>query len=412
MKYFVLAYKLIFNHMVLHIILILQMIFALLISGSLISMLLLIDFSANTMKPSLDSKYCYFSPLNQDAFEIVKIKNYKAPDMTDISKELTKVKNICYNKNLVVRSEPAAPNTDYVIFDLTVQENEVINGTYVPMLLGKWLDETEKENGILRVVTNSLQYSVGEEVILQSDINGSKVELRLKIVGIAKNPFPYIGTSGGGNELCSANIIDTWDKKQYDKNIQFGIVAAEDLEQIASFTCSNMTTQNCNIFFEDTITDEELEHNITILERYGSVSEAESIKHFDNISKKHIIKEHLPRMIFIFTASIAGLGVVSAINTSNNVKMLSLFCISGCTRRKLYGIIFAYVLIIGLLSLIPVYLMYLLAPFSNNLSSYFVMINWISFLLPFFLVWVFAAISFIFPYSVLKKKPLNQIRNE
>lgn len=412
MKYLSLSYRMIFNHLFLHIILVLQIIFALLMSGSLISALLLITFSSNVMKPSLQKNYCYFSPMDSRTLEAAGVQNFEAADMNKIVKELTGVKSVCYNNNVVARSETGNPDTDYFVFDLTIQESDVISGTDVPMLHGSWLDEAEKEDDVIRVVTNSLHYSVGDKVKAQCDIDGNKTELTLKIVGIAKNPFPYIGTSGGGDELCSANIVDTCDKKQYDNKLYFGIASAEDFEALTDCFISRQATQNCSIYFDDDLTDEQTEQNFSVLRKYGSVSSAESISYNDNVTRKFMIKENLPEALFLFAAAVIGMSAVSVINISNNVKMLSLFCISGCTRKQLNAIIFAYVMIIAVIALVPVYLIYLISPFIDFLSSYFVMVNWLSFLISFLLVLIFAVISFIFPYRVLKKNPLNQVRNE
>ncbi len=406
MKYLKLAEKLMHNHLLLHLLLIFQMTAVFLVLANIVSTICLTVYTRNIIKPLLNEYYCYFQSANQrQAFRAEEFSyDMKQTDINSINAQLAGETLFCSQYEILFYSKQAGNS-----FDILGQEQKTLENTHADIKRGKWLTDAEKESGYIRIVTNDNRYKVGEVIEGYIQVGGSDIPIKLKVTGIAKNPFSFLSVNSGATYPSSETLVRDFEINSF-ASITQGLVCIEDISAyVGDFEPETPRYGNYHVFFDSSLTQIQYQENLEALKRYGNVASAADIQRNTNGVINENLKSELPSLVFASIIAMAGFSVISLINVSGNMKTFSLYCLNSCRKKTLYLIILLYTLSIVLASFIPTLLVLMCAKYISELESYFAFVNSYTFLLIGVAAVVFTVIPLFFSLSVLKNLPVREI---
>lgn len=373
MKTFKLALKLIYKHMFLHAALIIQMMAVFLILANVVSTICLCLYSENMMKNIFTQNFYRFEAITERLLRsytgIAGISETESFDLKKIKEELTGSPLFC--------SEYLCPMffSDGHYLELILQDAKLIENTNFLLKGNTDIGATEKENGVIRIITAGGKYKTGDYLQGYIEIEGKTFEYKFKVVGIMKKPYSFLSATNSSSLLSASIMVEELSSGQ-------AIAFFDDMPDI-SLKSLNDYSGFCtyNVFFDHSLTSKEKAENLVTLQKYGSVISAKEIEENTKEERAIWLEKKLPSLIFAAVIAVSGLSAVSLINISGNMDTFSLYCLSGCTKKRLYAIIFVYILFIVSVSFISAIGVILISGFFRSLTAAFAFINRYTFII-------------------------------
>ena len=316
-----------------------------LVGINMISMISMQLKAANALSQITEKKFVYYMSLDRHLATMDMVSGSEQEyDKQDIIKNERESAELNLS-NVMIRSRIF--ETYAVVNDIPTSyasvfayNKQLINGLKLPLKSGKWFDRTTQCDGIIDAVANANPlFKTGDIIkITAEDGDGKKFEYKIRIIGVLKNQSYIPNASHVGELLFSLSLVS--DASYRSTQTPTIIVNSEDIKGIENIFSN--TPKNEFIVFNDNISEEEYEKNITELSNKGLITTADDIRHQDSNWRCSLIKENLPMIVFLAVLSICGLVSISIINTTNYIKTLSIYFLCGCKRRECYMIILSY----------------------------------------------------------------------
>ncbi|MGI6745358.1 MAG: hypothetical protein BWY46_00089 [Firmicutes bacterium ADurb.Bin300] len=400
MRLFKLAFGLIYRHMLLHAALIIQMTAVFLILANIVSTICLNLYSGNMMKNIFTQDFYRLEVLTERFLRV------STGGMTDISEieafDPEKVRG-------ELKGDPVFCN-EYVYpaffadgrcLDLIFQDERLIKNTNFLLRGTANIEASEKEEGVIRIITAGGNYKTGDSLRGYIEVEDKTVECEFKVAGTLKKPYSYLSATNSAVSLSASVIAEELMPGQ-------AIAFLDDMPDV-TLKSANDYSGFCiyHVFFDDSLTSKEKAGNLATLQKYGSVTSAKEI---EENTKKEIsiwLEKKLPSLIFAAVIAVSGLSAVSLINISGNMNTFSLYCLSGCTKKRLYAIILVYILFIVSVSFIPAIGVLLISGFFRRLAAAFVFINHYTFITLGITALTLILIPVLFSLFAFRRKPLR-----
>jgi hypothetical protein len=406
MKSLKLAVRLLYNNISFHGLLILQTILVFAIASSVVSETNSFFYQKNLIKNLNNDYYAFFQTINErdllsGTSEAELLTSFSTFDLNSVNQSLNGKTEFITEHSIFATQE-----TTQEVFCISAFDQKLLSNVSVPLLRGKWITDVDKNNSYIRFVTDCTAYNIGDKIPLIINDDGEKINITLIVTGIAKTPFYSPSTSATATNPDVSTIMSEYEKSDPGNYIS-GIMCLEDLSvDLRSIIKYDF---NYHVFFDESLTKSELEENINILKRYGSISSGKEILNETDKNIYEILKLQLPDIIFISLIALVGFCGISLINISSNMPLFALYSILGCSNRKCYLVLLFYVLIIDLSALFPIIFLLISATFSETIVAYYPFVNSSTFLVVFIIALLFVIISFAFVFISFQKQSSKQI---
>ena len=263
-----------------------------------------------------------------------KIKEkYPAPDYS----KLPYVE--CYYSEIVQLIDE---NEDHFV---SILSDDYIDALNIRMKDGIWLSDAPKDEGYIPLVVSSeSEYMLGDTIEFYNSTvpgrTGNDKTIEGKVVGIADMEFYEDEFSHGGGAYKYVQARDI--VPSIDKHTMCGSYTKE-ISDMFGFELSEKITAEA-IKLKDGITDEERKEFFkAAADNYIGLYSLNTT--YENKYNKEM-KKYKNDLVYIslsFLMAIIALIGISAINTSRELKVYSIYCIHGMTRRQCIGINAVYV---------------------------------------------------------------------
>lgn len=302
------------------------------------------------------TNFAYFSPID-----------YKIYSMAEgINMESTASPYADFDKlNGLISSENV-----YTVFD----ENAYLELRAYPKLLneklnismrkGKWLTEAQTDSaGSINCVTSNAKREIGD--IISFCDSESKARLNLRVVGVAADPYFCFDQYAGGEMLAFSQISKSTEKNELlVSGAEILWIDSEYIPQ--SIRRQQPDTENRLLFFGD-ISKEEMQENIQILKKSGSVLTAESS--FDLVRQSAMYKEDLPQVLCVWCISLVGFICAAVLVMRNSKSSFTVYRVCGASKRQNAFIYYTAMLRVITFAVLP-YAVILPVAGTFNLFSY------------------------------------------
>jgi len=405
MKSVKLAFRLFYRNIAHHSLLILQLVLVFIIGSSVVSEINGFFYQKNIIEPLDENNYVFLQCINEREMAAGSINqtglmDYKKFDLASVKKELIGETSFITQKSIFAKSIDKTIHYDISCFD-----QKLLNNFNLPILRGDSFATTNKTQGLVRFITDCSDFNIGDSFPIIIENNGKEIEITLLVVGIAKTPFYGPTTSSTATIPDASTVLSEHTKS--DKNFVSGLICTEDIPYELNFAVSY--DFNYHIFFDESLSDNEIKKNTSILKQYGNVSAGTEIIDTTNKNIIEALKIQLPDIIFISLIALVGFCGISLINISSNMPLFALYSMLGCSDIKCYIILFCYVLIIDLSALLPAVLLLISAMFSEYLAQFFPFVNFSTFAIVLIIALLFFLISFAFVLFSFRKRSTKQL---
>lgn len=351
MKVFKLAFRLMYKNAFLHFLLILQMLLVFVIGSAVVSEINGIFYQKNIIKNLGNTNCVFFQGVNEreliSGSENDTITEFEIMNTEKVSNELIGSTKFVSEISLFGTSENDGANFNISGFDEILLKN--IN---IPILKGGFKDSKTDDNTV-RFITDCKQYRVGDKIPLAvEDYDGNKLTINLLVVGIAKTPFFSPTTTATSTVADASTLLSEYQKSEAGKYIS-GVFCSNDIGEISAKLPKTFVPVNYYIFFDNSLTNADIEKNIEVLKHYGNAAEISQVLDQTDKGTSETLKVELPNIVFICLITLAGFCGISLLNMSANIRTFALYSILGCSRRKQNQILCVYVFIIETAALVP-----------------------------------------------------------
>ncbi len=405
MKICRLAFRLFYKNPFQHCLLILQMVLVFIIGSSVVSEINGFFYQRNIINNLNTNNYVFFQKVNErellaGSSNVNDLMNYKEFDLDTVKEQLNGTPDIITETSIFASSQDRS-----IKYQISCFNQKLLNQLCIPIIKGHSSFTSNISKGLVRFITDSTDFEVGEKIPVLIDDNGSTIEVTLLVIGIAKTPFYGPTTSSTATIPDVSTILSEYTKS--DQNFISGLICSEDLQRELNSVVSY--DFNYHIFFEETLSKSEKEENMDILKQYGNVSTGIEIMKETNKDIYDSLKLQLPDIIFICLIAFVGFCGISLTNISSNMPIFAIYSILGCSNFKCYLMLFFYVFIINISALTPTVLLLLLASYSERIAMYFPFVNYGTFAIILIIALSFFLISFVFVLFSFKKHSTKQL---
>lgn len=413
MKYLKLGYLMFIKNFRLNFVVIFQLVAMVLVGINLISLLSIGVKTTKTLSPLTEKKFVYYMSV-ENFLNMMDIneENHDLSEMkkNEISAEELNLRNVKF-KTRVFQTDAAFYNDDALEYtEIYAYNKQMIDNLKLPLKTGSWFNSETKSNDIIDAVSNLNDvFNVGDIINLTVKTRErKKVDFKVRIIGILKNPAYIPTASVVGQEIFSAHLFND---TSYNKTGAPAIlINSDDIEKIEQIFTN--TPKNEFIVFNDNIGEEEYDSNIKAMTSKGLVATSEDISNTDKEWISTSLEENLPMIIFLAILSLIGLISISIINMTNYLKTFSIYFICGCTWKNCYKVIVSYFSIIFLWTFSLTLLLALIFTKINTPIFSLIDINPLSCIWFIGVISVYLIISLAAPASVLKKSTLKETLNK
>ncbi len=239
--------------------------------------------------------------------------------------------------------------------------NEKLN---ISMRKGKWLTEAQADSAdCINCVTSNAKRKIGDTISFCD--SESKIRLNLHVVGVAADPYFCFDQYAGGEMLALSSVAESTEKNELlVSGAEILWIDSEYVPQ--SIREQQPETDNRLLFFGD-ISKEEMQENIQILKKSGSVLTTESS--FDLVRQSTMYKEDLPQVLCVWCISLVGFICAAVLIMRNSKSSFTVYRVCGASKRQNALIYFAAMLRVLVFAVLP-YAVILPVAGVFNLFSY------------------------------------------
>ncbi len=389
-----------------HFLVILQMLTVFVIGCSLVSEINGIFYQKNIIKGLEDTHCAFFQGINEREIRMGTDEPRTAMQYKDFN-TVTVSNELAGNTTFVSQIQLFATANSGEMFNVFGFDEILLKNLKIPMKKGGFLNTAP--DGTVRFITDCKAYKVGEKIpVTFTDVNGNESSIELLVAGIAESPFFAPTTSSTSTVPDASTLLSEYQKSEKGTYIS-GVFCTDDLKKLSVQPEIIAEPINYFVFFDSSLTEADIESNIKILERYGNVSDITAIIAETDKGIHDSLKIRLPDIVFISLIALVGFCGVSLLNMSANIKTFALYSILGCSRRKLKGILFAYVFILETSALIPTLLLVLSSYVFEPVKAYFSFINADTVFVMLAVFLLFFVFSFTFVLLSFKNNSMRQL---
>lgn len=339
-KTFRFAGEIIFKNKLLFSLLVLQFVFFLFFALDCTNRLYQIEYPRRVLEGLTAQNFAYFSPIQYDSYSMVygtQMENDADPYADfDKLKGLTAVENVYTLESLETKTE------------LRVYPEVLSDKLNIPMRRGVWLSGADSTS--LRAapcVTSNASRKLGE--ILSFRDSDGLVQAQFQVVGIAADPYFNFEQNVSGEQLGLSALVELTQKPE----VQFSGVEIlwTDSEDVLSVLRNQPVSTSSRLLFFDGVSQKQMEENLTLLRRSGSVLNADTS--FDNQRLASLKEKELPQMLCVLGIAVAGFCCAAAIFVQNARYCLKVYFLCGATRRQNAAVCFTALLFAVLLAVLP-----------------------------------------------------------
>ncbi len=346
MKHFKPAYRMFCKAIFLNLALIAQLVIGFIFISTVIGYYLNENITDNLLSPLLEKKYVYFQAdfYNRDF------------DFNEIASELHGIQSV--NKQYKMEMTDANGN----IGSLTAIDKDVDALVRYPLLRGNYYNECENEDGVINVITlNNGKYKIGDKLSCRSI--SSQKKITLKITGIMAEPTFILDMSTSGDELATIDLFDWYDASSSD-NVFICDISFLQQDVIES--------HNMILIFDNSISDEEFDRNITVLKNYGWTAQKNELYENSKVLTSFYFSKIAPYGFLILAIAIMGIIGMSILITYKNQRDYAIYFICGYSLKDCMAINIIYNLMIVVFSILIfcVYSAISKSLFENSLSVF------------------------------------------
>lgn len=339
-KIFRFAGEIIFKNKLLFSLLVLQFVFFLFFALDCANRLYQIEYPRRVLAGLTAQNFAFFSPIQYDSYSMVygtQMENDADP-YADFDKlqGLTAVENVYTLESTETKTE------------LRVYPEVLSDKLDIPMRRGVWLSGADSTS--LRAapcVTSDTSRKLGE--ILSFRDSDGQVQAQFQVVGIASDPFFDFEQNVSGEQLGLSALVSLTQKPE----VQFSGVEIlwTDSETVLSVLQDTPVNTSSRLLFFDGVSQKQMEENLTLLRRSGSVLNSETS--FDNQRLASLKEKELPQMLCVLGIAVAGFCCAAAIFVQNARFCLKVYFLCGATRRQNAAVCFTALLFAVLLAVLP-----------------------------------------------------------
>lgn len=312
MKHFKPAYRMFCKAIFLNLALITQLVIGFVFISTVIGYYANENITDNLLSPLSEKKYVYFQA---DFYN----RNF---DFNEIASGLHGIQSI--NKQYKLEMTDANGN----IGSLTAIDKDVDTLVRYPLLRGNYYNECENEDGVINVITlNNGKYKIGDKLSYRSI--SSQKDLTLKITGLMAEPTFILDMSTSGDELATIDLFD-W----YDASLSDDVFICD----ISFLRQDVIESRNMIIIFDNSISDEEFDQNITVLKNYGWTAQKNELYENSKVLKSFYFSKVAPYGILILAIALMGIIGMSMLITYKNQKDYAIYFICGCSLKDCMAI--------------------------------------------------------------------------
>lgn len=339
-KIFRFAGEIIFKNKLLFSLLVLQFVFSLFFALDCANRLYQIEYPRRVLEGLTAQNFAFFSPIQYDSYSMVygtQMENDADP-YADFDKlqGLTAVENVYTLESSETKTE------------LRVYPEVLSDKLDIPMRRGVWLSGADSTS--LRAapcVTSDTSRKLGE--ILSFRDSDGQVQAQFQVVGIASDPYFDFEQNVSGEQLGLSALVSLTQKPE----VQFSGVEIlwTDSETVLSVLQDTPVNTSSRLLFFDGVSQKQMEENLTLLRRSGSVLNSETS--FDNQRLASLKEKELPQMLCVLGIAVAGFCCAAAIFVQNARYCLKVYFLCGATRRQNAAVCFTALLFAVLLAVLP-----------------------------------------------------------
>lgn len=339
-KTFRFAGEIIFKNKLLFSLLVLQFVFFLFFALDCTNRLYQIEYPRRVLEGLTAQNFAFFSPIQYDSYSMAygtQMENDADPYADfDKLKGLTAVENVYTLESLETKTE------------LRVYPKILSDKLNIPMRRGVWLSGADSTSlHAAPCVTSDPSRKLGE--ILSFQDSEGQVQAQFQVVGIASDPYFDFEQNVSGEQLGLSALVELTQKPE----VQFSGVEIlwTDSENVLSVLRNQPVNTSSRLLFFDGVSQEQMEENLTLLRRSGSVLNSETS--FDNQRLASLKEKELPQMLCVLGIAVAGFCCAAAIFVQNARYCLKVYFLCGATRRQNAAVCFTALLFAVLLAVLP-----------------------------------------------------------
>ncbi len=405
MYIFQLAQRLVYNHLLLHIILVLQIVVSFFLLECMLSTIFLVRASSVGMSELLKANYCYFSAIDPRMLSGGLVKSDDNTSTIIFEDSLRNVDAVLQEETVHIRFTDIGKNST-----ANLQSEKFLKRIKDDMKYGGAYGFSDYEEGVIRVITNNRSFKLNGYYDAACNVDNEWRTVKVKVVGIVKKSFKYLSSTTAGTYISSADIVETYESvKKFDQYFP-SIAFLEDYEKFIGKDIKYNSFKSGSILFSDNISKEDLDYNYSLLNSFGVAAFSDDIVKNNKETNKIAVSRYLPSFIFLLIVGTTSLYSVSVINISRQLKTLALYGVLGCSKRDIRNIVRCYLAIINTAACIIIWILLLLSNVFESLSWLFFNINFISYLLPVAISIPLVFLVSLAPLNLVKKESLNKLR--
>lgn len=339
-KTFRFAGEIIFKNKLLFSLLVLQFVFFLFFALDCANRLYQIEYPRRVLEGLTAQNFAYFSPIQYDSYAMV--YGTQMENDADPYADFDKLKGLTAVENVYTLESPETKT------ELRVYPEVLSDKLDIPMRRGVWLSGAD--NASLRAapcVTSDTSRKLGE--ILSFRDSDGLVQAQFQVVGIAADPYFDFEQNVSGEQLGLSALVELTQKPE----VQFSGVEIlwTDSETVLSVLRDHPVNTSSRLLFFDGVSQEQMEENLTLLRRSGSILNSETS--FDNQRLASLKEKELPQMLCVLGIAVAGFCCAAAIFVQNARYCLKVYFLCGATRRQNAAVCFTALLFVVLLAVLP-----------------------------------------------------------
>ena len=339
-KTFRFAGEIIFKNKLLFSLLVLQFVFFLFFALDCANRLYQIKYPLRVLEGLTAQNFAFFSPIQYDSYSMV--YGTQMENDADPYADFNKLKGLAAVENVYTLESPETKT------ELRIYPEVLSDKLDIPMRRGVWLSGADSTS--LRAapcVTSDTSRKLGE--ILSFRDSDGQVQAQFQVVGIASDPYFDFEQNVSGEQLGLSALVSLTQKPE----VQFSGVEIlwTDSETVLSVLQDTPVNTSSRLLFFDGASQKQMEENLTLLRRSGSVLNADTS--FDNQRLASLKEKELPQMLCVLGIAVAGFCCAAAIFVQNARFCLKVYFLCGATRRQNAAVCFTALLFAVLLAVLP-----------------------------------------------------------
>ena len=275
-----------------------------------------------------ETNFAYYAPIDYKGYNII--------NGTNIKDENPYI-NFSKLKGLVGQENVYSLYSYNEKFEMRIYPDLLTKMLKVPVKKGCWLSKASKDDNIVNCVTSNPERKIGEILTFKND--DYHIDIQLKVVGIASEPYLFFDQYQGGSSIAMTSVFSFTQKNQTDF-FDVELLWIDDTDIFAMLKEHGTDTKNRLLFFEN-ISCEEMNENIRLLKENGDVLTRSTS--FDKVRINKFIKENLPITLCIFGISLVGFccALIILMENANYVLAICKICGANLRQIKLVCVFFA-----------------------------------------------------------------------